>query len=111
MNYAHFHILINHFPIVGNVFLILLLIWALIRKNRELIKLALGFAILVALFGYVTDFAGDKAADYVKELPGFSKDAIKEHAEAADWALDFLYATGAVALVALILFIKNKKSA
>src|SRR5207247_1631565 len=67
--------------------------------------------ILIALSGYIADFTGGNAAQQLKDLPGISKDAVKEHAQAADWALDFLYATGAIALVALILFVKNKKPA
>ena len=111
MTDAHLHLLINHFPIVGNVVSILLLVWALIRKSNELMKLALGFTILVTLFGYVSDFTGDEAEDQVKELSGITREAVHEHEEAADWAMDFLYGTAAASLIALYLLVKNKKQA
>jgi len=111
MNAAHLHLLVNHFPIVGNVFSVLFLAWALIKKKKELMQMALGFTVFIALTGYVSDFTGGNAEDQVKNLPGITKDAIEEHEEAADWALDFLYGTGASALLALILFTMNKNPA
>jgi uncharacterized membrane protein len=111
MNGAHLHLLVNHFPIVGNVFSILFLVWALVRKNKELMLFALGFIVLVTITGYISDFTGDKAEDQVKELPGITKDSIEAHVHAADLSLNLLYATGAIALLSLILFKRNKKPA
>ena len=110
MNYAHLHLLINHFPIVGNAFSILLLVWSFVRKQREITQLALGVTILVALTGYASDFTGGKAFDQVKDLPGITVEALKAHAHAADLSLYFLYATGALALLALFLYTTNRRS-
>jgi uncharacterized membrane protein len=111
MTAAHLHLLVNHFPIVGNVFSVLFLVWALVRKKKELMQLALGFTVLVALSGYVTDFTGGKAEEQVKDLPGITKDSIEAHEHAADLSLNFLYGSGALALLSLILFAMNKKPA
>ncbi len=111
MNYAHLHLLVNHFPIIGNVFSIALLLWSLIRNRREITRLALAVTIAVALSGYAADFTGGNAFDQVKELPGITVDALKAHAEAADLSLYFLYGTGVLALIGLILFTRNHRAA
>jgi len=49
MNWAHVHLILNHIPLIGIGFVILLLIIALVRRSSELIKVALTFVIIVAL--------------------------------------------------------------
>jgi len=111
MNNAHLHLLLNHFPIVGNVLSILLLIWALIRNKKELMQLALAFSVVVGFFGYLADFTGDGAKEQVWNMEGFSKMAIHDHIQAADASLNFLYATSVAAIIAYYLIWKNKKAA
>ena len=111
MTGSHLHLLVNHFPIVGNILSIVLLAWALFRNKRELILLALASSIVVAIFGYVTDFTGDKAKDQVWDMTGFSKMAIHDHIQAADLSLNFLYATAAIAAIAYFLYWRKKKAA
>jgi hypothetical protein len=35
MNWAHVHLMINHFPVIGALGAILLLVYALVRKSEE----------------------------------------------------------------------------
>jgi len=49
MNWAHVHILLNHFPIIGTVFGVFFLAVALVKQSRDLQRASLGFFILIAL--------------------------------------------------------------
>jgi hypothetical protein len=111
LNAAHLHLIVNHFPIVGNAVGILLLIWSLIRKRKELIQLALAFTVFVSISGFMADYTGGKAEEQVSDIPGITRTSIHDHERAADLSLYMLYATGAIGIIALVLFIRNKKPA
>ncbi len=111
MNDAHLHLLTNHFPILGNLFCILLFVWAAIRRKKELTLLALGITVLVAASGYVADYTGGPAHRAIKGLSGVDNNAFKQHTQAANLALNILYANGAAALISLILLLRKKKLA
>jgi hypothetical protein len=49
INWAHIHLMINHFPVVGVMGAILLFLYALIRKSEEVKMVSLGLFVLVAL--------------------------------------------------------------
>lgn len=49
MNGAQWHLVLNHLPVTGTLFSLLLLSWALIRRSPELLKTALATAVLVGL--------------------------------------------------------------
>ena len=93
MNWPHLHLIINHFPVVGFLFGLLFVAYAMIRKSEELQKTSLGFLVLVALVTVPVYFTGDQAGDIVKRLPDVSKSLVDQHGEAASVAL-----TGAVML-------------
>jgi len=44
MNGAQLHLMLNHLPVMGALFSLLLLGWSLIRRSTEIQKLALGGA-------------------------------------------------------------------
>jgi len=46
MNWAHVHLLLNHLPVVGTFFGVLLLLLALLRKSEELKRVSLGVFVL-----------------------------------------------------------------
>ena len=50
MNAAHAHLMLNHVPVLGVVFGVLLLVTAMVRKSDELFKTSLvAFAICAAV--------------------------------------------------------------
>jgi len=83
MNWAHVHLIINHFPVVGSLFGILLLLYALVRKNEEVKKLGLGFLVLIALVTIPVYYTGHAGEEIVVNLPDVTKSFINDHADLA----------------------------
>jgi len=102
MNPAHFHLMSNHLPVVGMLFGLLLLSFALLRRSDLLAKTALGALVIVALLVVPAYVSGEPAEEWVERLPGVSERVIDPHEEAAKVALAATLLTGGVALVGLL---------
>ncbi len=102
MNWAHIHLILNHIPLIGVGFTILLFILALIRKSKELINVSLIFTIIVALWAIPAYLTGEPAEEIVEDLPGISENLIEQHEEFAEKAFVILEIVGALALMTLI---------
>jgi putative effector of murein hydrolase LrgA (UPF0299 family) len=104
MNWAHVHLMINHLPVIGSIFGVLLLLFALLRKSEELKRVSFGVFVFTALLALPVYFTGEPAGEVVEHLPGVAESLIEEHEDAALFALLMAGATGVVALAGLILF-------
>ncbi|MGB7291769.1 MAG: hypothetical protein WBD99_06340 [Thermodesulfobacteriota bacterium] len=102
MSWAHIHLILNHIPLIGVGFTILLFIIALIRNSKELINVSLIFTIIVALWTIPVYLTGEPAEEIVEELPGISENLIEQHEEMSEKAYIFLEVVGALALMTLI---------
>ena len=105
MNEVHIHLLLNHFPIIGTLLCLLLLMAGFIFKNKTMRNSALCGFVLMALITIPAHYTGDGAQDAVKNLPGINKETIEEHEEAGDTALWLMIGLGAISLVGL--FFRN----
>lgn len=103
MNWAHVHLMINHFPIIGALGAILLLAYALVRKSEEVKMVSFGLFILIAVITLAVFFTGREAEETVKGLPGVTEAYIGRHEEAASLALILMEVLGIAALVGLLL--------
>jgi len=90
MNWAHVHLMINHFPVIGVLGAILLLLYALVRKSDEVRMVSFGAFVLIALITIAVFFTGHGAEDVVKNVPGVTEASIGRHEEMADIALVFM---------------------
>ena len=102
MNWAHVHLMLNHIPVVGIGFAILLLAVAVVRISRELTNAALVFVILVSLWAIPAYLTGEPAEEVVEDLPGVTEKLIKEHEEQAEIAFILVEVAGALAIITLI---------
>jgi len=102
MNAAHWHLVLNHLPVVGSLFTLLLLGWALLRHSDELQRTALGAVVLVMLTCFPAYFTGESAAEVAEKIPGVNKQLFEPHEEAAAKAFTVLFIAGLVSLTALI---------
>ncbi len=102
MNPAHLHLMLNHIPLVGIGFVILLLIIALLRRSNEMINISLLFVILVALWAIPAYLTGESAEEIVEGLPGISEQLIEAHEESAELAFIFIEAVGVLAFITLV---------
>jgi uncharacterized membrane protein len=104
MNWPHIHLIINHFPVIGFIFGLLFVLYAMLRKSEELKKTSLGFFVLVALITVPVYFTGDQAGDVMERLPDVSKSLVEQHEEAASVALTGAVILGIVAAGGLFFF-------
>ena len=109
MNYPHLHLMMNHAPVIGAVVAILLLAWALVKRRRDMIRLALAVTLLTGLSTYPAFFTGDEAHEQLEKVQGFDDDMVEEHEEAADWALYAMLAAAAVAAAGLWVSRKDRE--
>ena len=98
LNAAHLHLMLNHIPILGSIFITILLIVALIYRNVFLQKVTLWSLVVVALFTAVTYLTGDKSQDLVQNVPGVSDTMLHLHEKAAQLGLLLMFVTGIIAL-------------
>ncbi len=104
MNWPHIHLIINHFPVIGFLFGLLFLVYAMIRKSEELKKASLGFLVLVALMSVPVYFTGGEAGEIMKRLPDVSKSLVEQHSEAASVTLTAAVILGLVAAGGIFFF-------
>ncbi len=102
MNPAHLHLILNHIPVVGLGAALLLLLYAMARKNDELKRVTLAAFVLLALVAIAVYLTGKAAEDSVEHLPGVSEAFIDRHQDAATVSLVAIELLGAVSLAGLI---------
>lgn len=104
---THFHLLVNHFPIVGVFFALLVISWAQMSKNIEVKKLALFVLVLIGAFSILSSVTGDKAEHDVEKMPLISKNMIHEHEEVAEKANILAIVTAALAIANLVMIVRK----
>jgi hypothetical protein len=80
---AHVHLLVNHFPTIGMILGVGLLLLSFIRKNDHLKKVSLEVLFLIALATLPVYVSGQAAAETLKGQTGVSAEAILAHNDAA----------------------------
>lgn len=99
MNQAHWHLMLNHFPVTGTLFGIVIWLSGWRLKEGSMQRVALGWMILMGLITIPVYLTGQNAHEIIHDMPGVSHDIIDQHAQ---WALYALIAIEASALLALI---------
>ncbi len=102
MNWAHLHLLLNHIPVLGTVFGLVLLAYAIVHRNDALKKAALGAFVGIALLALPVYFTGEPAEEIVESATGISKTAIEAHEESALVSLVGVELLGIIAAIGLV---------
>lgn len=102
MNPAHWHLLVNHLPIIGGLFATLILLWGMLRRSLPIINLSLVLFVACAAFSIIASQTGESAEHYLKGLKAIDETYLERHVGAADIANYGMIAVGALALVTLI---------
>lgn len=111
MNDAHLHLIVNHFPIIGTIFGLGILISGIILKNNSVKNTAYVLFIITAIFAFISMSTGEGAEEIVEDMPNIGKQIIHEHEEIAEKLALVLYFLGLVSIVGLYFNIKNKAKA
>lgn len=107
MNAAHFHLIVNHFPIVIFLCAVGVTIYSLCTKSEESQKIALGLIVAGAILALPTYFSGEPAAEFLENSAIVNDMLIEEHEEAAEKSILVAAAAGIMAGATLWLM-KNK---
>ena len=98
---AHVLLLINHFPTIGMILGLGLLLLSFIRKNDHLKKVSLEVLFLIALATMPVYVSGQAAAETLKGQTGVSAEAIMAHNDAALASFIMMEITGFIAWLVL----------
>jgi uncharacterized membrane protein len=110
MNDAHLHMVVNHFPIIGTILAIGILIAGLLTKNNGVKITSYFLFIIAAVFGILSMSTGEGAEELVKDMPDVGWKIIHEHEEIAEKLALLLDVIGILSVIALYLnFKKNAK--
>ena len=111
MNEAHLHMVVNHFPIIGTILGLGILIVGIIQKNKAVKNTAYILFIVATIFAAASMATGEGAEEMVEDMPNIGHKIIHEHEEMAEKLILVLYLLGAVSILGLYMNIKNKSKA
>jgi len=107
MNDAHWHLVVNHFPIIGTIFGFGIVVAGLIFKNNSVTNVAYILFIVAAIFAAFSMGTGEGAEELVEKMPNIGKQIIHEHEELAEKLALVLYTLGVISLLGLYTNFKN----
>lgn len=102
LNPAHWHLLVNHLPIIVGFTATLILLWGMLRRNVSIVNLSLVMFVTCAVFSIVASTTGESAEHYLKGLNAIEETYLEKHVGAADIANYAMIAVGALSLLTLI---------
>ncbi|HRD08249.1 MAG: DUF2231 domain-containing protein [Saprospiraceae bacterium] len=100
MNGAHWHLVLNHLPIIIPMAGLILLMIAIFSKNLEYSRAAYLLFVVGALATLPAFLTGEGAEETIEGLNGIDEAFIHRHEEAAELFSFTNYALGLVALIA-----------
>ena len=111
MNDAHLHMVVNHFPIIGTILGLGILIAGIILKNNSVKNIAYVLFVVGAIFATFSMGTGEGAEELVEDMPSVGKQIIHEHEEMAEKLALVLYVLGVISLAGLYLNYKKHAKA
>lgn len=111
MNDAHLHLVVNHFPIIGTILALGVLIAGFFLKNSSVKNTAYGLFIVSAIFAALSMSTGEGAEEMVEDMPNIGRRIIHVHEEIAEKLTIVLYLLGGISVLGLVLNLKNHAKA
>lgn len=103
MTFAHLHLILTHFPIVGMILSFFLIVYALWRKDQRALDIALVGILFSGVFVLPVFWSGEGAEDTVEHLPGVMESAIDRHGDAAVTAAVLAVIAAGAAFITLLM--------
>lgn len=110
MNSAHLHLVVNHVPVLGFLFSLLLLIVGFLMRSFDVKRIALLGMVLSAAFGVVAFLTGEPAEEIVEKLPTVSKAFLEQHESFAKTAMYVGVGAGLISLIGFLLSFRRAQS-
>jgi len=103
MDWIHLHLALNHVPVLGTLFVCLLLVTAAVKRDESLKRLSLWWTVALMLISIPLKFTGDFAAEKPAKEPWFIETLVQVHEQAADQATAGIFLMGIAAILALVI--------
>lgn len=101
MNDAHFHLIVNHLPIIFPLAAVIVMISGLFFKSEAVIRSAYMLFVIGALSAVAAMTTGEGAEEIVENLPGVTEQYIEAHEDAAKLFAVLSYILGGLSLFGL----------
>ncbi|MFZ5625353.1 MAG: hypothetical protein ACOY71_13170 [Gemmatimonadota bacterium] len=99
---THLHLMLNHLPVIGTGLVLLIMLWGVVRRSRDVLLTGLGLTVLLALAAPVVKKTGEDAEEQVEKAAWFDEDMVHEHEERGETAVIVLMVTGVIALAGVV---------
>ena len=106
MDGAHAHLLFNHFPIIGSIISVLVLVTGFLSKNNIVKKTALAIILFTSVMTIPAFTTGEEAEEALEAINQAPDSIIHEHEELAEIGL---WTTICVGLAAAFTFFNSRK--
>ena len=107
MNDAHLHMVVNHFPIIGTILGLGILIAGMVLKKNSVKNTAYYLFVVAAAFAAFSMGTGEGAEELVEDMPSVGKQIIHEHEEMAENFAVVMYVLGFCSLLGIYFDYKN----
>jgi uncharacterized membrane protein len=107
MNDAHLHMVVNHFPIIGTILGLGVLIAGMVLKKISVKNTAYYLFVVAAVFAAFSIATGEGAEELVEDMPSVGKQIIHEHEEMAENFAVVMYVLGFCSLLGIYFDYKN----
>lgn len=108
MNGAHWHLVVNHLPIIFPIVGLIVMVTGLIAKSEAVKRTALLIFILGGLTAIAAMNTGESAEDVVENISGITENYIESHEETAETFAILSYILGGISLLGLWASFKQK---
>lgn len=108
MNEAHFHLMVNHFPIIAPIIAILVMLAGFYFRSETIKRTAYGIFIVGAILAIPAFTSGGDAEEIVERIPGIDESLIETHEEIADTFAVLSYILGGISILGIWASIKQK---
>lgn len=108
MNEAHFHLAINHLPIVFPLAGIVVMLVGLLGRSPAVVRAAYLIFVLAAFSAVAAMVSGERAEHMVEKINEISGEYVEKHEETAKIFAAFCYLLGAFSILGLWASFKKK---
>lgn len=111
MNGAHWHLVVNHLPIVFPIVGVIVLITGIISKSEAVKRTGLMIFVLGAFAAMAAMATGEGAEEVAEKISGVTENDIKSHEEIAESFALLAYVLGGLSVLGLWASFKGKSFA
>lgn len=108
MNGAHWHLVVNHLPIIFPIVALIVMITGLISKSEAVKRTAFMIFVFGSLAVIAAMNTGEGAEEVVKKINGVTENYIENHEETAETFAILSYMLGGISLFGLWASFKQK---